>query len=197
MGSVCPERRSRPIYPESTTRGNEPNLSLLRLQASIIRELADVPIGIYYPSCDSIPTNLPHVPVYMALKEVPYVDVFHSRSNPLLSPASFSLPDLAEELSPSGLAVHAILLRINISIAMNASLLCMVRLLCQFPFRFFELMKIVGVCWKSHFSGLWSNFLGLASGQWESHLLGIRFLCHLFSCVPDIFPRERINILSA
>eukprot|EP00984_Skeletonema_dohrnii_P006112 scaffold2169_cov152-Skeletonema_dohrnii-CCMP3373.AAC.2 len=61
----------------------------------------------------------------MALKEVPYVDVFHSRSNPLLSPASFSLPDLAEELSPSGLAVHAILLRINISIAMNASLLCM------------------------------------------------------------------------
>eukprot|EP00984_Skeletonema_dohrnii_P033026 scaffold28368_cov172-Skeletonema_dohrnii-CCMP3373.AAC.1 len=53
MGSVCPERRSRPIYPESTTRGNEPNLSLLRLQASIICELADVPIGIYYPSCDS------------------------------------------------------------------------------------------------------------------------------------------------
>ena len=99
IGSDCPERHFRSNYPEVTTRRNDPILSWSHLRASLIHELAEDPsIRIYYPSCDSIPSNLPHVSVFWALQEASSVDLFHTRSNPL-SPASFNLRDLAEELS--------------------------------------------------------------------------------------------------
>eukprot|EP00985_Skeletonema_marinoi_P014949 scaffold7642_cov96-Skeletonema_marinoi.AAC.1 len=64
IGSDCPERHFRSNYPEVTTRRNDPILSWSHLRASLIHELAEDPsIRIYYPSCDSIPSNLPHVSV--------------------------------------------------------------------------------------------------------------------------------------
>ena len=112
----------------------------------------------------------PKVVVFGALQEASSVDLFHTRSNPL-SPASFNLRDLAEELSPNPksrvtcewLAVHAILLCSNISIVMYASLMCMVRLLCQLQLRFLLLR------WESAY--LWDPVLVSGIG-----LAGIRFL---------------------
>jgi len=153
MSAPWPKTRIVTLFLSNTPwwGGCAPSWSHLR--ASLIHELAEDPsIRIYYPSCDSIPSNLPHVSVFGALQEASSIDLFHTRSNPL-SPASFNLRDLAEELSPNPksrsrvacewLAVHAILLCSNISIAVYASLMCMVRLLCQFTLRFLELMKIV------------------------------------------------------
>ena len=216
IGSDCPERHFRSNYPEVTTRRNDPILSWSHLRASLIHELAEDPsIRIYYPSCDSIPSNLPHVSVFGALQEASSVDLFNTRSNPL-SPASFNLRDLAEELSPNPksrvacewLAVHAILLCSNISIAVYASLMCMVRLLCQFTLRFLELMKIVRVCWESHLSGLWTNFRDSFVGVspiWDQVLVsgiglgsGSYAICsHLASVLSrDLLTRRRIEILS-
>eukprot|EP00985_Skeletonema_marinoi_P002273 scaffold930_cov151-Skeletonema_marinoi.AAC.1 len=92
-------------------------------------------IRIYCSSCDSAPSRFPRVCPFLTSQETPTLVLPHTRSNPLLSPSSFSLRlhDLAEELSPhpksmmtcGGLAVHAILLCLHISIAMIVSLMWM------------------------------------------------------------------------
>jgi hypothetical protein len=186
IGRVCLERHFRSTHPEVATRivhGLVEGCSLSiyyslhdstsHLRASANHELVeDTSIRIHYSSCDSTPSRLPRMSAFVNLQKAPYVDLYHARSNPLLSPASFGLHNLAAELSPNpksrmtcrGIAVHAILFFFHISIAVHASLMCAVRLFRQFPSRFVELVKIVGVCWESHLLGL---------RCWESYLSGL------------------------